>query len=90
MQPDEYVRKGEASFAIQLKEDNLSHVLDWLQRLNIQYSHDEIKSGGMLIVYDPNDGPKIVNVGWWIVMSYDSVYVFDAAIFNKRFELRTP
>lgn len=93
---DEYVRRNETVLAMQLKEDNLDNILDWLRHLDIQYSYDEITSAGELIVYDPSDGPAIVGLGWWIVINaFDldtpnkQVYVFNNHVFSQRFERRT-
>lgn len=93
---DEYVRRNEAVLAMQLKTDNIDDVIDWLCRIGIQYSYDEIKSAGQLIIYDRNDGPAIVGESWWIVIgAFDvetpnkQVYVYNNHVFTQRFEPRT-
>jgi len=85
---DVYVRKVEQAIAIQLKEDNNKLVLEWLDRLVIDYSFDEIKSGGQLIIYT-EVGPAQAELENWIVYVPGTTTVYTDEAFKRQFELRS-
>jgi len=87
--PNQYVIKEDAITAIQMTSDNTLAVLDFLNSHQIEYSYDEIKSGGMIIVYTSN-GPIVMLPGWWLFVDNEGKYprVFNDEIFRKHYTLR--
>jgi len=51
---------------------NVNEVIKFLDNLGYEYSYDEIKSGGELVVYVKYVGPKVIARGNWIVVIEDS------------------
>ena len=85
---DVYIRRSEQSLAIQLNDNNIKEVIEWLDRLLIEYSYDDIKSAGQLIIYG-SEGPEIVYDKNWVVYLRGNAMVLSDETFNRLYERRS-
>lgn len=85
----EYIEREQVAIAFQLRDNNVDEAIAWVTRYGFQFSYDEIKSAGLLIVYGRTGRPYIVADNWWIVMVSEDIFVVDDAAFKRRYELRS-
>lgn len=83
-----YRQKTPTVEAIQWFKNNSVEVLDWLGTLSIEYSYDEILSGGELIVYSqgPAGGPNQIEESQWLAKTPTRFMIINDVSFEANYE----
>lgn len=85
------IKQESASIAMQLLADssNIENVKEFLSKYGFEYSLDEIRSAGQLIVYGTT-GPAILHPTDWVIISNFKVcYVLDEERVQARYDIRS-
>jgi hypothetical protein len=80
-----YRKKPVEIEAMQFTEENKHKVIDWLKDNKVDYSYDEINSGGELIIYSKS-GPFQCPTDWWVIKGSTMFFICDDESFQSAYE----